>query len=109
MTQIILAARQTFQEDGYAGSATRRVAGRVGITLGNLQYYFRTKEELLRAALQASDDLLRSTIGALGKSYLDRYAEMGKPSRKPALERPCEIVENVLEEARDPRVHRPLD
>ncbi|MCP3713455.1 TetR/AcrR family transcriptional regulator [Paraburkholderia sp. CNPSo 3274] len=53
MTQIILAARQIFQEDGYAGFATRRVAARVGITLGNLQYYFRTKEELLRAALQA--------------------------------------------------------
>ncbi|WP_167338340.1 TetR/AcrR family transcriptional regulator [Paraburkholderia oxyphila] len=50
--QIILAAQQAFQEDGYAGFATRRVAGRVGITLGNLQYYFRTKEELLRAALQ---------------------------------------------------------
>lgn len=52
LTQIILAARQTFQEDGYAGFATRRVADRVGIALGNLQYYFRTKEELLRAALQ---------------------------------------------------------
>lgn len=46
-------AHPTFQEDGYAGFATRRVAARVGITLGNLQYYFLTKEELLRAALQA--------------------------------------------------------
>ncbi|WP_179258864.1 TetR/AcrR family transcriptional regulator [Burkholderia aenigmatica] len=53
LTQIIVAARQTFQEDGYAGFATRRVAGRVGITLGNLQYYFRTKDELLQAALHA--------------------------------------------------------
>ncbi|MBN3815457.1 TetR/AcrR family transcriptional regulator [Paraburkholderia sp. Se-20369] len=53
LAQIIHAAQQTFQEDGYAAFATRGVAGRVGITLGNLQYYFRTKEELLRAALQA--------------------------------------------------------
>ncbi|MGY2491268.1 TetR/AcrR family transcriptional regulator [Cupriavidus sp. CP313] len=52
LAQIILAALQTFQEDGYAGFGTRRVAGRVGITLGNLQYYFRTREELLRAALE---------------------------------------------------------
>gem|GEM_PF-2227234 len=53
LAQIIHAAQQTFQEDGYAAFSTRGVAGRVGITLGNLQYYFRTKEELLRAALQA--------------------------------------------------------
>ncbi len=52
LAQIILAAQQAFQEDGYAGFGTRRVAGSVGITLGNLQYYFRTKEELLRAALE---------------------------------------------------------
>ena len=59
LTQIILAAQQTFQEDGYAGFATRSVAGRVGITLGNLQYYFRTKEELLSAALQT---YMRQTV-----------------------------------------------
>ena len=51
--EIIDAARQVFQDDGYAGFALRRVADRVGITLGNLQYYFRTKEELLRTALPA--------------------------------------------------------
>lgn len=52
LAQIIRAAQQAFQEDGYAGFGSRGVAGRVGITLGNLQYYFRTKEELLRAALE---------------------------------------------------------
>ncbi|MFX1766357.1 TetR/AcrR family transcriptional regulator [Paraburkholderia sp. A1RI-2L] len=52
LAQIILAAQQAFQEDGYAGFGARGVAGRVGITLGNLQYYFRTKEELLRVALE---------------------------------------------------------
>ncbi len=52
LAQIILAAQQTFRDDGYAGFGTRRVAASVGITLGNLQYYFRTKEELLRAALE---------------------------------------------------------
>jgi AcrR family transcriptional regulator len=51
--EIIDAARQVLQEDGYAMFATRRVADRVGITHGNLQYYFRTKEELLRTALSA--------------------------------------------------------
>ncbi|KWF66517.1 TetR/AcrR family transcriptional regulator [Burkholderia multivorans] len=51
--QIIDAARLTFQDDGYASFSTRRVAERVGITLGNLQYYFRTRDELLRAALHA--------------------------------------------------------
>ncbi|TCW83911.1 TetR/AcrR family transcriptional regulator [Burkholderia sp. SRS-46] len=53
LAQIILAAQQTFREDGYAAFAARSVAARVGITLGNLQYYFRTKGELLSAALMA--------------------------------------------------------
>lgn len=51
--EIIDTARQVFQDDGYAGFAIRRVADRMGITHGNLQYYFRTTEELLRTALPA--------------------------------------------------------
>ena len=51
--EIIDTARQVFQEDGYAGFAIRRVADRMGITHGNLQYYFRTTEDLLRTALPA--------------------------------------------------------
>ena len=51
--EILETARQVFQEDGYAGFAIRRVADRMGITHGNLQYYFRTTEELLRTALPA--------------------------------------------------------
>jgi AcrR family transcriptional regulator len=51
--EILDAARLVLQEDGYTKFATRRVADRVGITHGNLQYYFRTKEDLLRTALSA--------------------------------------------------------
>jgi AcrR family transcriptional regulator len=65
LTQIILAARQTFLEDGYAGFATRGVASRVGITLGNLQYYFRTKEDLLRATLHANIRQIASDYTAI--------------------------------------------
>jgi AcrR family transcriptional regulator len=71
------------------------VAKELGILPSALQNYFSTH-----------DDMLRSTIGALGKAYLDRYAEMGKPRGKPALERLCEIVEDVFEETCDPRVCR---
>ncbi len=85
ITQIIVAARQTFQEDGYAGFATRRVARRVGIAQGNLQYYFRTKDELLRTALRA---YMRQT--------LNDYAEIASRPGASAERRCSALVERIF-------------
>ncbi|HEX7684977.1 MAG TPA: TetR/AcrR family transcriptional regulator [Trinickia sp.] len=52
LAQIMESSREVFLEDGYAAFSARRVAARVGITLGNLQYYFRAKEELQRATVE---------------------------------------------------------
>ncbi|RDU95905.1 TetR/AcrR family transcriptional regulator [Trinickia dinghuensis] len=84
-TQIIVAAREAFQEDGYAGFTTRGVAGRVGITLGNLQYYFRTKEELLRAALET-----------YVREILDDYAAIATRPGAVAARRCAALVERFL-------------
>ncbi len=85
LAQIILAAQETFREDGYAAFATRSVAGRVGITLGNLQYYFRTKEELLRAALQAYVDQI-----------VNDYTAIANQSGMSATRRCSALVERIF-------------
>lgn len=45
---ILDAARDIFREQGYANLTMRKVATRAGISIGNLNYYYRTKEDLLR-------------------------------------------------------------
>jgi AcrR family transcriptional regulator len=46
---ILAAARSTLVDGGYPQLTLRRVAGEAGLPLRHLQYYYPTKEELLRA------------------------------------------------------------
>ncbi|MEM5432809.1 TetR/AcrR family transcriptional regulator [Cupriavidus oxalaticus] len=95
INEIISCAANLLATEGYANFTLARVAKELGIIPSALKNYFPTH-----------DDLLRSTIGALMKVYVDRYAEMGKPSGKPALERLCEIVVDAFEEACDSSICR---
>lgn len=45
--QIVHAAAESLLEDGYARTSVRSIAARAGVAIGNLQYYFPTKSELL--------------------------------------------------------------
>jgi len=54
--RILKAAERVFAEAGFAGATMADIADRAGLPKANLHYYFGTKEELYRAAL---DDILR--------------------------------------------------
>src|SRR5438105_7191332 len=45
--QIVRAAAESLLESGYAGTSVRAIASRAGVAIGNLQYYFPTKSQLL--------------------------------------------------------------
>ena len=45
--QIIQAAADSLLESGYSGTSVRAIATRAGVAIGNLQYWFPTKSELL--------------------------------------------------------------
>ena len=49
---ILSAARKTFVENGHAALSLRQVADEAGIAVGNLSYYFQTKEALIEATLR---------------------------------------------------------
>ncbi|RKH74530.1 TetR/AcrR family transcriptional regulator [Corallococcus aberystwythensis] len=49
--RILDATMEVLAEDGYAGLVLRGVAQRAGVSLGNLQYYFPTKQDVVRALL----------------------------------------------------------
>jgi len=50
--QILQIARLLFATEGYSGFTMRTVASRAGMKLGNLQHYYKTREQLLQAVLE---------------------------------------------------------
>lgn len=48
---ILLAAENLLIDEGYHNFSLRKVAAAAGLTLGNLQYYFPSKDSLLKAML----------------------------------------------------------
>jgi AcrR family transcriptional regulator len=69
--EILDAATEILIEDGYAQLSTRKIAAQAGIRPGNLQYYYRTKADVVRALLerylarsmQAIEERVGSTSG----------------------------------------------
>ena len=67
--QIISTARQTLIDSGITGIVLRDIAEKIGITHGNIQYYFATKDDLLIAVFdQEVERYTESMHRALGKS-----------------------------------------
>jgi AcrR family transcriptional regulator len=67
---IVRSAAESLLEKGYAGTSVRSIAARAGVAIGNLQYYFPTKSELLveawRYLTARSVEELREALNQLG-------------------------------------------
>lgn len=61
---VLDAAAALLAEEGAAGLSTRKIAARAGMHGGNLQYYFRTRQDLVRALLERYIDQSRERVGA---------------------------------------------
>ena len=64
---ILEAAEQLLIDDGYHNFSLRKVSASAGLTIGNLQYYFPTKDSLIAAMLDNAVE-----------RYLDRFEEIRK-------------------------------
>src|SRR5437879_4015973 len=66
---IVRAAADSLLENGYSGTSVRAIASRAGVAIGNLQYWFPTKSELLveawRYLTSKSVEELRRTLNQL--------------------------------------------
>ena len=66
---IVRAAAESLLENGYAGTSVRSIATRAGVAIGNLQYYFPTKSELLieawRHLTERSVEELRTSLNQM--------------------------------------------
>jgi AcrR family transcriptional regulator len=66
--EILTAARKRLIEEGYNHFVLREIAAQCGMSIGNLQYYFRTRERLLEEVTRTAlfDDL--KTLNAISQS-----------------------------------------
>jgi AcrR family transcriptional regulator len=64
-SRIVLAAREILMDEGYAHFSMRNVASRAGMHLNNVQYYFKTREHLVRALLQDTGSRYRASYDKL--------------------------------------------
>ncbi len=67
--EIIDVALKLFAQQGYHSTTLDEVAAKIGVTKATLYYYFRSKEEVLRAILNRSLNRMQKTL-ELGKSPL---------------------------------------
>ncbi|MCP2014377.1 AcrR family transcriptional regulator [Deinococcus sp. HSC-46F16] len=63
--QIVRGALHLYRTQAVCGSTLKDVAAVSGVPLGNLYYYFRTREELLLAVLDACEAELRGVLDDL--------------------------------------------
>ena len=63
---LVEAAFDQIAERGFEGLRTREVAGRAGVNVATLHYYFPTKEALIRGVLEHAMRRFRSTLAPHG-------------------------------------------
>ncbi len=63
--EILAAARTLLVRDGYDRFVLRTLAERVGITLGNLQYYYASRDALLTALVRAEFERNQAEVATI--------------------------------------------
>ncbi|OWW19116.1 TetR/AcrR family transcriptional regulator [Noviherbaspirillum denitrificans] len=89
---ILQAARELFAADGYGGLSMRRVAAQVGVSLSNVQHYYKSKDMLVEALLLDSLNQFQERMDGIA-------ATMGDASRTEQL---LATFDMFLEELRSP-------
>lgn len=93
--RVIKAARKVLMDRGYAHFSMRNVAIEAGMHLNNVQYYFRTREDLVRA-------LMRDTEARYRFAY-QRRLDAAPPNR---LGRFTAVLDFNLEDTANPATRR---
>lgn len=63
--EILAVARKLLVEEGYDCFVMREIAGRTGIMLGNLQYYYASRDDLLEAVIRAEFEKNQAEIATI--------------------------------------------
>jgi AcrR family transcriptional regulator len=93
--RIVVAAIECIESEGIEGATTRRIAAAAGMNVAAINYYFRSKENLVRLALDYS---LRNAFD---------WEDFSETDEANAVDRLTAIMENLVEGVRRfPRLTR---
>ena len=95
--RIVAAAADLFSERSFDGATTREIAARAGVTQPLVNYHFRSKEELWRAAVDSLFDRLNQHDGR---------ASHGLRGVDEVTSAKLRVREFVIFSARNPQLHR---
>lgn len=74
--EILRAASEVFREKGFSAAGMRDISDRLGIAVGKLYYYFRSKQDLLAFCQRHSLDLLQDVVGRVRERDLSADAAL---------------------------------
>ena len=95
IVEIMEACKIVLIDKGYTQFSLRNIAREAGIHLSNLQYYFRTREELIKGLIDYNS-----------KSYLEKYSERFATLPTKPQPRFLAMVDYLIEDIRDPLTRR---
>jgi AcrR family transcriptional regulator len=81
---LVRAAYELLAERGFEGLRTRDVAGKVGVNVATLHYYFPTKEKLIRGVVGYAMERFRTTLqpaGSPGEQVRAHFAGIRRLAR----------------------------
>ena len=85
VSDILISARDVLVEQGYPRLTMRNVAERAGISVGNLNYYFANKQDLLRELLQA-----------IIQGYVEDFSQIIHDKNRAAIDRFESVVRFIM-------------
>ncbi len=65
--RLVAAARRVFHEQGVERTTLADIAQAADVPVGNVYYYFKTKDQLVEAAIKAHAECFRTTLAALDR------------------------------------------
>ena len=69
--QIVQAANRLFYRSGYGGTSFTDVVAAAGVPRGNIYYYFRTKDDILHAAIEYRLEVIRAMLDEWNRKFAD--------------------------------------
>lgn len=120
--KIIEAAKQVFEEEGYAGARMQQIADSAQINKGLLHYYFKSKDKIFETVFTAAFEKMMSKVGKIFQAelpieekiemFVNQYLDvLSKNSYVPAFvlselnKRPQTIVDKILNHTNKPKVN----
>ena len=95
MQEILQAARLMFAREGYAGLSMRGLAAALGMSLSNVQHYYKSKDLLIEAMLLYTMNTFQAKIDNIAKTM----------EQSPRIEQLKSPIDMFLEELSDPVTH----